>query len=364
MLILECCLPHRAAKQFVCEDHQWRKGSDYDCGTWYRVEQFEPRSLDDLADLVPVCRALPAHYAVRGKLSALGAKLVASGRTIRRCHTTETIPVPHIEDAPSQPLMVDVDKYTVPAGMRVGSEALIRHIIRDLLPPEFHDASCVWSLSSSAGLTAHDIIGCHLWYWLAEPVTSKVAKETFKLRAPKVDSAVLTPSQPHYTVDPILYREVDGKKIRSVDPLRDCRSGVISGEPSVRLEVATPPAPARVVVPPLPLLKPEEKPDTISAPVGELIPQWLVEKALAREQGVGKRLWYLLYAAATRAIERQWQFTAADLAAAAKVHPTFNRNGLEREAERAIEHARTRVVPLNALERERQKLRWQLSQPC
>src|SRR5580704_13039686 len=98
MLILECCFPHRAAKQFVGEDRQWRKESDYDCGTWYWVEQFEPRSLYDLADLVSVCRALPAHYVVRGKLSTLGAKLVASERTIRRCHTTETIPVPHIED--------------------------------------------------------------------------------------------------------------------------------------------------------------------------------------------------------------------------------------------------------------------------
>ena len=364
MLILECCFLHRAAKQFVCENRQWRKESDYDCGTWYRVEQFEPRSLHDLADLVSVCRALPAHYVVRGKLSALGAKLVASGRTIRRCHTTETIPVPHIEDAPCQSLMVDVDKYIVPAGMRIGSEALVRHIIHDLLPPEFYGASCVWSLSSSAGLTRHDIIGCHLWYWLAEPVTSLVAKTTFKRRAPKVDSGVFTPSQPHYTADPILYQVVDDTKIRSADPLWDCRSGVISGEPSVQLEIYAPPTPERVIAPPLPLLKPEEMPNLISSPAEELVPQWLVEKALAREQGVGKRLWYLLYAAAARAIERQWQFTAADLAEAAKVHPTFNRAGLDREAERAIAHAQSRVIPLNALEQERKKLRWQLSQPC
>ncbi len=33
------------------------------------------------------------------------------------------------EDAPCQSLTVDVDKYTVPAGMRIGSEALVRHIM-------------------------------------------------------------------------------------------------------------------------------------------------------------------------------------------------------------------------------------------
>ena len=355
MLILECCFPHKAAKQFACEDRQWRKESDYDCGTWYWVEQFEPRSLDDLSDLVSVCRALPSHYVVRGKLSPLGAKLVASGRTIRRCHTTETIPVPHIEDAPCQSLMVDVDKYAVPEGMRIGSEALIRHIIHDLLPPEFHQAACVWSLSSSAGLIAHDVVGCHLWYWLTEPVTSLEAKTTFKQRAPKVDSGVFTPSQPLYLADPLL--------TGAEDPLQGRRSGVIAGLSSVRLKVRAPP-PAEIRGP-----KPKSGSPAMarsSVPEGEqLVPQWLVEKALAREHGVGKRLWYLLYGAAARAIEHEWRFGAADLAnAAGQAHPTFNRNGLERETERAIEHARTRVAPLNALERERKMLRWQLSQPC
>jgi hypothetical protein len=223
MLILECCFPHRAAKRFIREDHQWRKESDYDCGTWYWVEQFEPQSLDDLADLVSVCRALPAHYVVRGKLSALGAKLAASGRTIRRCHTAETIPVPHIEDTPCQALMVDVDKYPAPEAMTIGSEALIRHIIHDLLPPEFHDASCVWLLSSSAGLIEHDIIGCHLWYWLTEPVTSLVAKETFKQRAPRVDSGVFTPSQPLY-----LYSDRWGRSLARL-PVR-CHRGSAVGK--------------------------------------------------------------------------------------------------------------------------------------
>ena len=79
--------------------------------------------------------------------------LVSAGRCIlRRCHTTHTIPYLPLKDSPRQWVMVDVDNYAIPSGLALGSEALIRHAIYDLLPPEFHEVACVWSLSSSSGL--------------------------------------------------------------------------------------------------------------------------------------------------------------------------------------------------------------------
>ena len=48
------------------------------------------------------------------------------------------------------------------------------------------------------------ILKCHLWFWLADPVTSAVLRETLRQRAPRIDSGTCTPSQPHYTADPIL----------------------------------------------------------------------------------------------------------------------------------------------------------------
>jgi hypothetical protein len=74
--------------------------------------------------------------------------------------------------------------YEIPPGLVLGSEALIRHAIRDLLPPDFHKAGCVWSLSASSGLTTLQVLKCHIWFWLDRPVTSAITRETFRQRAP------------------------------------------------------------------------------------------------------------------------------------------------------------------------------------
>ena len=75
--------------------------------------------------------------------SFVGTGLVSAGNSIRRCHTTDTIPDPPLEDCPQWWAMVDVDNYAIPAGLVLGTEALIRHVVHDLLPAEFHDVACV-----------------------------------------------------------------------------------------------------------------------------------------------------------------------------------------------------------------------------
>jgi hypothetical protein len=99
MLILECCSPHRAAKQFCrLPNGDWDKLSDYDAGAWFSVDQWEAQSLNDIADLVAGLRPLRTHYVVRVRLNAVGRALVSARRRIRHCHTTGTIPDPPIED--------------------------------------------------------------------------------------------------------------------------------------------------------------------------------------------------------------------------------------------------------------------------
>jgi hypothetical protein len=242
--------------------------------------------------------------------------------------------------------MGDIDNYEIPSALTLGSEALIRHAIRDLLPAEFHEVACVWSLSSSSGLTTN-LLKCHLWFWLAEPVTSEVLNTTLRRRA-RVDTRVCTPSQPHYTADPIL--------LGGPDPFAHCRAGVLTGEPQVQRLLTCQPAPAQSdLVMPVATLN--------AVPAGEiLVPRSLVANALARPKG--GRLWNLLFAAAARAIEHGWEVTDYELAREAKAaHPVFDRPGLQREAARAIQHAKSRVQPLDPLEQQRRKLRWQLSQP-
>jgi hypothetical protein len=349
MLILECCSPHKAAKKFCClPDGRWDKLSDYDAGTWFSVDQWEPKSLNDIADLVAVLRPLRTHYVVRGRLNAVGRALVSAGRRIRRCHTTDTVPDPPIDDCPQNWVMADVDSYVVPSGMALGSATLIRHVIYDLLPVEFHDVACVWTLSSSCGLTTR-LLKCHLWFWLAGAITSEVMRRTLRQRS-RVDAGVCTPSQPHYTADPILSG--------GDDPFAHCRAGVLAGRPQVEhLQTSEPELPrCRLIA---------RSPALTTVPDGEvLIPQHLVTGALARPKGDGRRLWTLLYSAAARAVEHGWDITDDDLARAAQqAHSIFDRCGLLREARRALDRAKARVAPRDPLEQQRSKLRWQLSQP-
>lgn len=348
MLILECAEPHkRAAKTFASSDGAWTKISDYDAGTWFAVDRYHPKSLADIAILLELLRSLPEHFVVRGELSASGRQLVGSGRRIRRCHTTRTVPNPAIEDAPQQWLMFDVDHFSVPVGFRLGSEDLIRRAIQDLLPAEFHDVACAWSLSSSSGLTTPDL-KCHLWFWLEEPVSSAMMHETLRHVAPGVDIGVCSPSQPHYTADPLL--------IGAADPYGQCRAGLLSGAPSVRkLTLYSPP----ICVPVANLGGIEV------APIGnEIITANMIQNVLSKPKGEGRRLWTLLFGAAAHYRRQGWKLAADDLARAARIaHPTFDRRGVEREAQRAIDAAAARIPIMNAKEIAVEKLRWQLSQP-
>ena len=96
--------------------------------------------------------------------------------------------------------MVDADGVPEPAGlsMALDPEACAEHVL-GLLPEPFHDASCVWQASASAGIRP----GCrlHLWFRLSRPVTSGQAKAW--LRGSPVDRTIYTPVQPHYTADPV-----------------------------------------------------------------------------------------------------------------------------------------------------------------
>ena len=358
MLVLQCCPPHRAAKAFpLLSDGRCIKVSDYDAGMWFSVLELEPRSLDDIADLVSVLRRKPASYVIRGSLNNAGVRLVSGGQLIRRCHTQDRTPDPPLEDCPQHWCMVDVDNYVIPAGVTFGSDSLIRHVIRDVLPIEFHLAACVWSLSSSTGLTT-DLLKCHLWFWLVEAMTSDALKRALRGRS-RVDLGLYTPSQPHYTADPIL--------ITGDDPFARCRAGVLQGLRMVEFKPASKPEPlVRAISRPAPLPRETGVLKTLTAVPADamLIPPRLIAAALARRPGEDRRLWTLLFAAAARAVEHGCDISEYHLERAARqAHPVFDRPGVQREAARAIEAAKARVSPLDALEQQHHKLRWQLSQP-
>jgi hypothetical protein len=117
--------------------------------------------------------------------------------------------------------LIDFDKVACPAGLSPADEpeAAIRYLIT-LLPAEFHDASCHWQWSSSAGLDGWKLLKAHLWFMLNRTVPDAELRAWARGCGAQIDPAPFSPVQPHYTAAPIF----EGM----ADPVMR-RSGLLSG---------------------------------------------------------------------------------------------------------------------------------------
>jgi hypothetical protein len=91
--------------------------------------------------------------------------------------------------------------------------------LRAKLPPEFHDARCLWRLTSSAGIGKRDTISMRLGFWLDRALTGAEARAW--LTGTIVDCAIYTPNQVIYAAKPVF---AGGR----FDPVAR-RSGIVEG---------------------------------------------------------------------------------------------------------------------------------------
>jgi hypothetical protein len=124
--------------------------------------------------------------------------------------------------------MLDFDGVSLPEHMSIvdDPEACVKWAVDNLLPPEFADASFIYQLSSSAGLTKRDNeLNVHLWFFTNREYANAELREwgkwwNAKQRRKIIDTAVFTEVQPHYTNEPEL---LDGL----IDPLASRRLGLV-----------------------------------------------------------------------------------------------------------------------------------------
>lgn len=96
----------------------------------------------------------------------------------------------------------------------------VRHVITTILPPAFHDAACVYSWTSSAGVKGWDQLRLRVWFWGDRPICDESLREYFK-GFKGVDTKVFNPVQVHYTAAPVF----EGIP----DPLAGFRFGRLDG---------------------------------------------------------------------------------------------------------------------------------------
>jgi len=118
--------------------------------------------------------------------------------------------------------MIDLDGLELPDHFDLTTEGAdaIEWAIYEYLPPCFHDVTCFWQLSSSAGIKPD--LRAHLWFWWNRPVKGGWIAKWFVADDVPADPVVFRSDvQPHYAVDPLF--------TNCPDPIRN-RSGMLERE--------------------------------------------------------------------------------------------------------------------------------------
>ncbi|HEX2152021.1 MAG TPA: hypothetical protein VHG31_08500, partial [Stellaceae bacterium] len=109
-------------------------------------------------------------------------------------------------------IALDIDSLPCPEWIDQFDEPdrVVEYVV-DLLPPEFHSASCYWAYTSGAGLKPG--IRMRLWFWADRPLADWELK-AWLADAP-VDQAIFAPAQPTYVARPIFVDMPDPVPYRS-----------------------------------------------------------------------------------------------------------------------------------------------------
>jgi len=203
---------------FVDHDGEEQTRS-YDKGYLFN---FSARPLACLDDLARVLDGLDRHSCV-----IYGRLIEGTSMPCRRLLNPDakTGHPSTIEDAAHSWILLDIDKLGIEGEVfdPVAEPERAAEYIRARLPSEFHDARCVWRLTSSAGIGKRDTISMRLGFWLDRPLTGAEAKAW--LTGSVADCAIYTPNQVIYAATPIF---TPGR----VDPVVR-RSGIVEGRATV-----------------------------------------------------------------------------------------------------------------------------------
>jgi hypothetical protein len=164
--------------------------------TWWTGEHVEFNGFDQLADLLEQLSAACDCIVVRG-----GILEGVDRSNMRRATVTD----PTLDDTTAHLwLAIDIDKLRLPDGFKplADPDATVRYAIGETLPPEFHNASCWWQLSSSAGLSL--TLSMRLWFLLDRKLATRELKLWLAACPKQLDRAIFGNAQAIYIAAPVI----------------------------------------------------------------------------------------------------------------------------------------------------------------
>lgn len=203
----------------------------YDAGYLYKVSKpIAISSIKELSTVLTTVEGWPQALIIRG--SPVSADII--GQSVQRTGSGEGADFVGNFKTPVQGrhyIEIDVDKFALPTLCRL-KHSNIRRICERIihsLPPEFHEASYHWQLSSSAGVFDKSKVSAHFWFWLATPVPDATLKTWAKhvnavAGLKLIDPALFQHVQPHYVAAPLFKGMADPFPVRSglVTKIFDC----------------------------------------------------------------------------------------------------------------------------------------------
>lgn len=192
---------------------------------WFRQRKEEVSGIYDLDRVLCVIEQRQDELVIRGELKPE----LDPDDPVRATVKFNKGP-PYFDRVPHRWVMFDIDKFPVPewGNIRNDPEAVVRWIVSQCLPDNFHGIACHWQLSASAGMNDDGLVSLHLWFWVDRLIGSKEWTVWIKSEAPVLDPATVRDVQKHYTGAPVF--------IEIEDPLPR-RSGLLKGDKGDTVEM-------------------------------------------------------------------------------------------------------------------------------
>ena len=161
-----------ATKIFYLDEDGRLTKRDYNMGSHFHASIRDVANITHLSALLIELEQEKSSFIIRGCLYSDVVDLSKSIR--RRIHRNDEHPnEAPFYDCPQPWVMIDIDNLKLEPDLDFISnpEDAVQYAIHQL-PVEFHDTSCYWQFSSSAGTGDTSLFKAHLWFWLTRPLTS------------------------------------------------------------------------------------------------------------------------------------------------------------------------------------------------
>lgn len=221
--VLACTAGCNASKSHRYNPNGRRETTAPNFGKFFKFEEHRVWDIHQLHQLLESLASEGDKFIIRGHRNP-DASIHPNGivRRLSRARPSENEPVPHFLEQPRRWLLLDFDGVENCRGLDATSSDAMEHL-RTLLPAEFHDVTCSYNLSASAGLSDSGLLSGHLWFFL-DRALGKAELDSW-LGELGIDPALFRTVQPHLVAAPRFAQPLE-------DPVR-IRKGLLPGRQNV-----------------------------------------------------------------------------------------------------------------------------------